>query len=289
MFDKTGTLGDGRWALDSTQPVAPLSDDEALALAGALERPVRHPLASAFEHVPATRIATDIATLPGKGITGRIDGEVLRIGIGPWAADEADDGAIWLGDGQRALARFELRELPRAEARETVDALRSAGLSAHLLSGDDTAAVARFARHLDLPDAAWRGRLLPEEKLAAVRQLQKAGKVVAMVGDGINDAPVLAGADVSIAVAGGASMAQQAADLVLTHESLLRIPQALQLARRTMRIIRQNLALSLGYNVLALPLAAMGHVKPWIAALAMVTSSLTVTLNALRLARDAKP
>ena len=145
------------------------------------------------------------------------------------------------------------------------------------------ASVRRFADGLGIATA--RGRMSPEDKLAHVRELQAAGRTVAMVGDGINDGPVLAGADVSFALGDGNAMAARAADLVLAAPQLLRIPQSIALARRTQAIIRQNLGWALAYNLIALPAAAMGMVTPWQAALGMAVSSLIVTLNALRLAR----
>jgi Cu2+-exporting ATPase len=164
--------------------------------------------------------------------------------------------------------------------------LRAQGLALHLSSGDGAEPVGRFAQSLPLSDA--RARQAPEDKLARVRELQGQGRVVAMVGDGLNDAPVLAGADVSIAIGEGAALAQRSADLVLASTSLDRIPAAIALAKRTSTVVRQNLAWAVGYNLLALPLAAAGLVTPWLAALGMALSSLTVTLNALRLSRGTR-
>src|SRR5690606_30438 len=194
-----------------------------------------------------------------------------------------DDGALWLGDSGRAAARFVLEERARTDAADALAGLRAQGLRLHLASGDGEAAVARLATTLGLDER--HARQSPEDKLALVRRLQAEGRIVAMVGDGLNDAPVLAGADVSVAMGQGASLAHRAADLVTTGEGLLRIPAAASLARRTRAIIRQNLAWAAAYNVLAIPLAAAGLVTPWIAALGMALSSLLVTLNALRLVR----
>ena len=180
-----------------------------------------------------------------------------------------------------------LEERARDDAAQALAALRAQGLRVHLASGDGEAAVRRMAATLGLDDA--HARQSPEDKLALVRRLQAGGRVVAMVGDGLNDAPVLAGADVSIAMGEGASLAHRAADLVTTGGGLRRIPAAITLARATQRIIRQNLAWATGYNLLALPLAAAGWVTPWLAALGMALSSLIVTLNALRLARLKTP
>ena len=153
----------------------------------------------------------------------------------------------------------------------------------HLASGDGTEAVQRLADTLGITQA--HARQTPEDKLALVRGLQAQGRIVAMVGDGLNDAPVLAGADVSLAMGEGAPLAQRAADLVLTGATLMRIPAAILLARRTRAIIVQNLGWAMAYNVVALPIAAMGWVTPWLAALGMALSSLIVTVNALRLTR----
>jgi len=211
-----------------------------------------------------------------------------RLGRAQWAAQRDDDDAIWLGDGQRAFARFVLRETPRVDAAQALRELRAQGLRIDLCSGDAEAAVARMGDAVGIDSTAGesrRARQTPEDKLAHVRERQAAGEIVAMVGDGINDAPVLAGADVSLALADGAALAQRAADFVIGGGSLRRIPQAIALARRSRRIVRQNLGWAIGYNLLALPLAASGHVTPWMAAIGMALSSLLVTLNALRLTR----
>ncbi|MBB1061214.1 heavy metal translocating P-type ATPase metal-binding domain-containing protein [Marilutibacter spongiae] len=286
VFDKTGTLGDGRPVLDGVAVFDPAGIDagDALRIAAALERDSRHPLARAFAHVGEVPPAEATRLHPGDGLQGCVDGRDWYLGRAGFACqDRDDDGGLWLGDGTVAAARFEVRETPRADAAAALASLRRLGLAVGICSGDAAAPVARFAAALgvDAPLA----RQSPEHKLAHVRALQADGHVVAMVGDGLNDAPVLAGADVSLAMADGAALAQRAADFVVTSPSLSRIPEAVALARRTRAIVRQNLAWALAYNVLALPLAASGHVTPWMAALGMAVSSLLVTLNALRLAR----
>lgn len=284
-FDKTGTLGGDAWRLTGIHTFGEMTPDSARGFAAALEQGIHHPLAAAFRS-PVAVAASDVENVAGRGVRGTVEDRSLRLGTGPFAAARPDDGAVWLGDGRRALARFEFEEAEREGARETVHALRERGLKLHLLSGDGEAVVQDFARNMGFPPQSAHSRLSPQDKLAHLRALQRSGNIVAMVGDGLNDAPVLAGADVSIAVPGAAPLAQQSADLVLTAPSLERIPRVFDLASRTRTIIRQNVALSIGYNVVALPLAAAGLVRPWIAALAMVLSSLTVTLNALRLARE---
>jgi Cu2+-exporting ATPase len=288
VLDKTGTLSDGKPRLSEVAVFAGMDRAQALRLAVALERDSLHPLARAFlEADPpaanAPAIVSDPIAHAGQGIEATVDGVRWRLGHAPYACDGVDDGAIWLGTGQQAFARFAVREQGRDDASAALDSLRGLGLCVRLSSGDAPESVNRFADALGITHA--HARQTPEAKLAYVRHLQTQGRGVAMVGDGLNDAPVLAGADVSMAMGEGAALAQRAADLVLTSPSLMRIPAAISLARRTERIVRQNFAWALAYNLLALPLAAMGLVTPWLAALGMTLSSLVVTLNALRLTR----
>ncbi|MGY1409622.1 MULTISPECIES: heavy metal translocating P-type ATPase [unclassified Luteimonas] len=285
VFDKTGTLSDDRPALAAVEAFEGLDPPAALAIAAALERDAGHPLAAAFADAGDELEATVVRAVAGQGVEGRVDGRDWKLGQAAFAFGGDDDGAIWLGDGRRAVARFELREHVRPDAAEALRELRALGLRVHLSSGDAASRVETLAAALDIDRTHARQR--PEDKLALVRGLQDEGRIVAMVGDGLNDAPVLAGADVSLAMDKGAALAQRAADLVMTGPTLLRIPVAVRVARDTRRIIRQNLGWALGYNLLAIPLAASGVVTPFIAALGMAGSSLVVTLNALRLARAA--
>ena len=291
VLDKTGTLTVGEPRIVAVEASPSMDAAEALRLATALQQGSGHPLARAFAGaamgapVQSAADVQDRRVVAGAGVEGTVNGRRLRLGRPGFAADGADDGRVWLGDGRRVLARFTLHDALREDARAAVAALKALGLRVEIASGDDSQAVALLAATLGV-DAA-RGRQAPEDKLARVRSLQLAGHVVAMVGDGINDAPVLAGADVSIALGGGAALAQRAADFVITGERLLRVAEAVALARRTRRVIRHNLAWAVAYNVVALPFAAAGMVSPWLAALGMALSSLAVTLNALRLARGA--
>lgn len=297
VFDKTGTLGDGKPRLERVEACIGIVADDAVRIAAALERDGSHPLAAAFAGVADVPAAEGVRAVAGQGIEGLVAGRRWRIGTAAFATGGSDDGAVWLAtqDGNAAhaaaptqvaafaQARFVFAERERADAGDAVRRLRAQGLALHLASGDADAPVRRFARAMAI-DAA-HARQSPEDKLALVRGLQREGRVVAMVGDGLNDAPVLAGADVSLAIGDGAALAQRAADLVLSGSSLGAVPAAIDLARRTRRIVRQNLAWAFGYNLLALPLAAAGLVTPWLAALGMALSSLAVTANSLRLAR----
>ena len=287
IFDKTGTLTDGPPRISEVEAFDGLSRTRAIAIAQALERDSRHPLAAAIVRLPCEDVASaaDVRQIAGQGIEGMIDGVHWKLGRAAFAARAASDEghALWLGDGDRPFARFMLEETLRADASAAVQSLRALGIDIELASGDGETAVNALAGTLGIERHA--SRQAPEDKLERVRALQAQGRRVAMVGDGINDAPVLAGADVSLAMGEGAALAQRAADLVVTSPRLSRIPQAIVIARRTRAVIRQNMAWATAYNLLALPLAASGHVTPWMAALGMAASSLLVTLNALRLAR----
>ncbi len=287
VFDKTGTLTDGHPRIETIRPLAQLDAGQAMAIATTLERDSHHPLARAFSPANAGRDmqAEHVRQIAGQGIEGRINGRLWRLGRAEFAARQQADElhTLWLGDGEAAVAAFVLVENLRRDAGQAVDRLHAQGIACVLCSGDGEAAVAALAQRVGI--AHYAARQSPEDKLTRMRHLQDEGRCVAMVGDGINDAPVLAGAHVSLAMGEGAALAQRAADFVITAESLMRVPEAIDIARRTRAIIRQNLMWATVYNLLALPLAASGHVTPWMAALGMALSSLLVTLNALRLTR----
>jgi P-type Cu2+ transporter len=283
LLDKTGTLTTGRPQLGSVE-LHEGTREAALAEAAALERGMRHPLATLFRPFDDGRATAPVCAVPGAGLEGRIAGRLRRIGTRAFATGTAgDDDGIWLGDGQRAIARFDCTDALRPGAAEATAALAAQGLALELLSGDSPARVGAMAAKLGLRD--WRARATPAAKLARIDALHAAGRRVAMVGDGVNDAAVLAGADVAIALAEGAALAQASASIVLAGADLGRLPALFATARRARRLMRQNLAWAAAYNAVALPLAAAALVPPWLAALGMTASSLVVTLNALRLAR----
>ena len=283
LLDKTGTLSAGRPVLTGVACFAGIDSGRALALAAALEQDSRHPLALAFG-AHRTLVAHELRMHTGAGVEGIVDGERLRLGRADFAANQADDGAVWLGDGTRALARFVLSDPLRPEAAQAVAELRALGLSVQVASGDGDVAVRAACNSLGI--AAFAARQSPEDKLARIRALQASGHRVLMLGDGVNDAPVLAAADVSVAMGQGSALAQGVADVLLLDANLRRLPEAIVLARRARSILRQNLVWALAYNLLALAIAASGWLHPGFAALGMAGSSLAVTFNALRLTRS---
>jgi Cu2+-exporting ATPase len=294
VFDKTGTLTDGRLSLERVIPLGATSEAEALVWAAALERASEHPVARGIVSKAGQGVAAEeVRAVPGQGMEGCVGGRRLRIGVADFAMalsgqpvpmiPESAGTVVLLADTGGALAWFVLRDAPREEAVGAIRELRELGLAVSLLSGDRPQEAERVARELGIPHA--HGGLLPQDKLNHLRQLQEQGEVVVMVGDGVNDAPVLAGAQASLAMGGGTQLAQASADMILLSENLSHIPAGVRVARRTMAIIRQNLAWALGYNLIAVPAAAAGFVPPWLAAIGMSLSSIIVVLNALRLRR----
>lgn len=300
-FDKTGTLTEGRYRLESTQltPKAKalgLDEPALLALANALESASEHPLAAAFQEASRatgcapTRVKLSAIQLhPGAGLSAQDDeGALYRIGTAEFTeatanvGPEAGEQFIWLSRNDDQLACFSVRDEIRSTAASALTELENLGIRCHILTGDPNPARARAFDALPLGGEYCHG-LSAEAKLDWVQQREHSGARVAVVGDGINDAPVLAGATVSVAMVSGTDLAKQAADALLLNGNLRTLPAAIRLARKNRRIIRQNLSWALLYNALALPLAAMGWVSPWQAAIGMSLSSLLVVGNALRL------
>jgi Cu2+-exporting ATPase len=225
----------------------------------------------------------------GGGIEAIVDGRRLRLGrlghaLAAQAGADGADGALWLADERDALAIFHLDEQPHADASRLLDALRAEGIHPVIASGDTTDRVAALAGALGIDD--WHARQSPADKLARLRQLQRDGHVVLAVGDGSNDAPVLAGADVSVALGEGSGLAQSHADLLLPGGRLDGLAAARTLARQLQQVVAQGRRWSLAYNLCAVPFAAFGLVPPWLAGIGMSLSSLAVVLSALRVGRD---
>jgi Cu2+-exporting ATPase len=295
VFDKTGTLTYGHPVLAQTMTLNGTGRRLALQLAAALEAGSAHPLAQAIRDAagPVALAAGMAHQVVGQGVDGEIGGRRYRLGNAAFVAGivggDAPCGplgggtAVWLGSTAGWMARFDLVDELRPEARDVVAGLRAAGKTVVLLSGDDEGATQDAARRLGIAHAL--GQQLPEDKLNVVRGLQAEGAVVAMVGDGINDAAVLSGADVSFAMGQGAQLAQLHADCVLLGEGLRPLAAALDTAGATLRVIRQNLGWALVYNAAAIPAAACGLLNPWLSGAGMAASSALVVLNALRLRR----
>ncbi len=291
VFDKTGTLTTGEFSLLDMSVVRG-SRAQALAFARALEQGSTHPVAAALREAAGDTAlnAEALHYYPGRGVEGTINGQTWRLGTPDFVGatppvEQLPAGAtlIGLADGEGVLAWFALGDAMRPQAKQLIADLKALGVRLHLYSGDRPENVAALARELGIADA--RGGMLPQDKLDAVKAMQQEGRIVAMTGDGVNDAPVLAQAQVSIAVDQGAEAAQAAADMVLLSSEIGRLADGVQLARKTRAIIRQNLAWSVLYNAIAIPAAALGYVTPWMAGIGMSLSSLLVVLNAMRLAK----
>jgi len=293
LFDKTGTLGVPRLELAGIEPLRGDSREEVLALATALARESSHPLARALAdaagRLAPPRRAERVEAVAGAGLRGAVAGRALRLGradfaLGHALIPERQRDALLLADAEGAIAVFRLVERPRHDAQATLDALRTDGITPCVASGDAPERVAALANTLGIAD--WRARQSPDDKLARLRELRAQGHVVLAVGDGSNDAPVLAGADVSAALASGTGLAQAQADLLLMDDRLDGLARARAVATEVQRIVAQGRRWSLVYNLCAVPFAAFGYVPPWLAGIGMSLSSLAVVLNALRAGRD---
>ncbi|PZR85670.1 MAG: cadmium-translocating P-type ATPase [Stutzerimonas stutzeri] len=287
-FDKTGTLTLGQPRLANAGEIAPAD----LAIAAALARRSRHPFSQAIAAAaPAGEVTlAEVCERPGLGLEARIEGATHRLGQGGWALSEGAPGegigTVLSRDGA-LLARFHFEETLRPRAGAAIAALRVAGVDVALLSGDTPAAAGLVADKLGIETVA--AGLLPAQKVARLDALAGQGRKVLMIGDGLNDTPALAAAHVSMAPASAADIGRNAADFVFLHEGLDAVPTALAVSRAAGRLVRQNFALAILYNALALPVAIVGQVTPLIAALAMSLSSILVVANALRLDPQSSP
>ncbi len=298
VFDKTGTLTMGRPTVVDWQ-CAPGADEAAIfAEVRALEQASEHPLGQALlQKVGAGETAkvSGLKAITGQGMEARQGDQPVRIGAPTFVAElhsaglpdemktwlAAGDTVVAMGDSHGWRAWFRIADAVRPGVAAALGQLRAQGLKLTILSGDAAQTVAAVAREVDVND--YQGGMTPESKRAYLQALQTQGQTVAMVGDGVNDAPVLAQAHVSVAMGGGTDLARGQADVVLLSDDLTHLASGILLARRALGIIRQNLAWAFAYNVIAIPLAMVGWVTPWMAGIGMSASSLLVVLNALRL------
>ncbi|MEN9471922.1 MAG: hypothetical protein RLZZ495_11 [Pseudomonadota bacterium] len=297
IFDKTGTLTRDAMVLADIQVQTGYTKEQVLAMAAALAHHSLHPVSRSLvqAHQSATGKDTTVqcdavAEFSGQGIEGKIGTRTLRLGSARFtqadvrSAGHSGMSLVHLSDTESGwIATFVLQEDMRLHVAEVVTALQDDGVEVRVLSGDRQESVAQVAARVGI--AQFRAECSPDDKLAVMRELQTQGRCVAMVGDGLNDGPVLAGANVSFAFGLGVPLAHAKADFVILGEQLVSVVQALRLSRRTLRIVRQNLWWALVYNAACVPLAVAGLLPAWLAGLGMASSSLLVVLNAMRLAR----
>ncbi len=297
VLDKTGTLTTGRAQLIDVTPLGQLDAMRCLTLAATLEQGSVHPVAIALRGATAPGcVATDVVATVGCGVEGMIAGRRYRCGRPDWvgklhaapippAAEQIDARhcAVALADERGWLAWMTFGDATRPSARGLVELLRRLGIEVSLVSGDRAATTQLVAQAVGIDH--WHGETTPEGKCALIRGLQATGAIVAMVGDGVNDAPSLAQADVSVAMGSAVALTQWTADVIVLCDDLGHVGFAIGKARQTMRVIRQNLAWAFAYNAIAIPFAAASFVSPLAASLGMSLSSLVVVGNALRLAQ----
>ena len=286
VFDKTGTLTRGEITLTSTLLYGELDESQVLTIAAALEAQSEHPIARAFAGYQQSDITvTARENQVGRGVTGVVEGRHWRLGSGAWLAPEhANENLyVYLANDEGVVARFCLSDPLRTEAAALIQACGPQGIATTILTGDSSGQAELVAASLGVNKLVKHAS--PDDKLAYLRDCDQAGDICLMVGDGINDAPVLAGAHVSFAMAGGTDIAKNSADAIMLADDLRHILTARHIATRCRTVIKQNFSWALGYNLIILPLAATGHVSPWVAMAGMSVSSLIVMTNSLRLAR----
>ena len=290
VFDKTGTLTEGKLQLERIEPCGPLQRETLTALASALQQHSNHPIAHAFGDVAPVASLTDPVYAIGAGVEASWEGRRYRMGserfcreLAPELQPVPDANLYWVAlcSQDQPLAWFGFSDRLRPEAAEVVAAAREAGMSLALLTGDSSSAGERLAAQLGF-DHVGIG-MSPDDKMQQVHSWQEQGQIVMAVGDGLNDAPLLSLANASFAVASATDLARAQADFVVDSDNLGALITSLHKARQCTRIIKQNFAWALSYNCSGIPLAAMGFVPPWVAALGMSLSSLIVVMNSLRL------
>jgi P-type Cu+ transporter len=305
VFDKTGTVTEGKPVVTDFIAVADVDEADVLALVAGAESHSEHFLARAIDAYCKARgvspaLTFDFEALPGRGVRALCDDGEILIGNAELMNGNAVDIAppatmaralaaqgktpVFVALENRCIALFAIADRPRDGAKEAVALLHKLGLKTVMATGDVEAVANHVAREIGIDRVI--ARATPADKLELIRDLQARGAKVGMIGDGVNDAPALAAADVGFAIGGGADIAVEAADVTLVGGDIARVAAGIQLSRRTMSVIRQNLFWALGYNIVAIPVAAAGRLNPMIAAAAMGMSSVSVLTNSLRLQRQ---
>ena len=298
VFDKTGTLTTGHLAVTEVTAADGWQPDEVLALAAAVEVASEHAVAVAISTATdERRPVEDFRSHAGRGVTGEVSGHTVVVGRPSWVVEQAaaaerlqlarrsgesrGETVVFVAVDGQVCGVIAVADAVKESAADAVAALHRKGLRTVLLTGDNAAAAGAVAAQVGIDEVI--AEVLPEGKVDVIEQLREQGRVVAMVGDGINDGPALASADLGLAIGRGTDVAIGAADIILVRDDLDIVPQALDLAKATMRTIRANLFWAFGYNVAAIPIAAAGLLNPLIAGAAMAFSSFFVVSNSLRL------